>query len=135
MDFSKEEKPKDNEGKTIEDAAPVITIETRILNSMTPLWVKQKSEITTEEYHKFYQNIFHDWTDPLEIIHTKVEGAVEIPRYYSSHLMLLSIFIPGTTIKALNYIAVMFLSWITVRNYCRNISVLCAGWLIRPIFR
>jgi len=77
MDFTKEEKPTDKEGNEIKDAAPVFSVETRTLNSMTPLWVKNKSEIKPEEYHEFYQNVFHDWNDPLEVIHTKAEGVVE----------------------------------------------------------
>jgi molecular chaperone HtpG len=77
MDFTKEEKPTDKDGKEIKDAAPVISVETRTLNSMTPLWVKNKSEIKPEEYHEFYKNVFHDWNDPLEVIHTKAEGVVE----------------------------------------------------------
>ena len=53
------------------------TLEVRTLNSMTPLWVKPKNEITPEEYSQFYKEVFHAWDDPLEIIHTKAEGAVE----------------------------------------------------------
>ncbi|HWR30777.1 MAG TPA: molecular chaperone HtpG [Negativicutes bacterium] len=53
------------------------TLEVRTLNSMTPLWVKSKNEITPEEYSQFYKEVFHAWDDPLEIIHTKAEGAVE----------------------------------------------------------
>lgn len=77
MDFTKEEKPTDKDGKEIKDATPIITVETRTLNSMTPLWTRNKAEIKTEEYHEFYKNVFHDWNDPLEVIHTKVEGVVE----------------------------------------------------------
>jgi len=77
MTFSKEEKPLDADGKVIEDAPAIQTAETRTLNSMTPLWTRNKNEITKEEYHQFYKNLFLDWEDPLEIIHTKVEGAVE----------------------------------------------------------
>ncbi|WP_371370876.1 molecular chaperone HtpG [Sporomusa aerivorans] len=77
MNFNKEEKPVDAEGKVIEDAAPKQTVEVRTLNSMTPLWTRAKSDITQEEYHQLYKNMFHAWEDPLDIIHSKVEGAVE----------------------------------------------------------
>ena len=53
------------------------TQEVRTLNSMTPLWVKSKNEIKPEEYSQFYKEVFHAWDDPLEVIHTKAEGAVE----------------------------------------------------------
>lgn len=77
MNFIKEEKPLDADGKGIEDAPAIQTVEVETLNSMTPLWTKNKSEITKEEYHQLYQNLFHDWESPLEIVHSKVEGAVE----------------------------------------------------------
>lgn len=51
MDFTKEEKPTDEEGKEIKDAPPVISVETKTLNSITPLWTRNKSEIKPEEYH------------------------------------------------------------------------------------
>jgi molecular chaperone HtpG len=77
MNFIKEEKPVDADGKIIEDAAPAKTVEVRTLNSMTPLWTRPKNEISPEEYHQLYKNLFHAWEDPLDIIHSKVEGAVE----------------------------------------------------------
>lgn len=69
MNFVKEEKGDDGENHS--------TVEVRTLNSMAPLWTRSKNDITPEEYGKFYQSLFHDWEDPLEIIHSKVEGAVE----------------------------------------------------------
>ncbi|MDU2064531.1 MAG: molecular chaperone HtpG [Sporomusaceae bacterium] len=77
MNFIHKEKPLDNEGKVIEDAPETESVEVRTLNSMTPLWSRNKSEITQEEYQKFYQSQFHDWEEPLEVIHSRVEGAVE----------------------------------------------------------
>ena len=77
MAFDKEEKPKDEEGKVIEDAEPVKTTEIRTLNSMKPLWTKNKSEISQEEYTEFIKNQFHDWEAPMEIFHNKTEGNVE----------------------------------------------------------
>jgi molecular chaperone HtpG len=53
------------------------SLELRTLNSMTPLWVRPKNEITAEEYSQFYKEVFHAWDDPLETVHTKAEGAVE----------------------------------------------------------
>lgn len=77
MNFIKEEKPLDADGKVQEDAPAVQTVEMRVLNSQSPLWTRNKNEIKKEEYHQLYKNLFHDWEDPLEIIHSKVEGAVE----------------------------------------------------------
>ena len=77
MDFVTEEKPKDKDGKVIEDAKPEKKVEVRTLNSMQPLWTKNKSDIKPEEYNEFYKNQFHEWEDPMEVFHTKAEGTVE----------------------------------------------------------
>ncbi|MBQ3150989.1 MAG: molecular chaperone HtpG [Clostridia bacterium] len=50
--------------------------ETRVLNSMVPIWKKNKSEITPEEYKSFYMDKFFDYEDPAKVIHSKVEGNV-----------------------------------------------------------
>ena len=44
------------------------------LNSMIPLWKKNKKDITEEEYNNFYTNKFMDYEKPLKVIHTSVEG-------------------------------------------------------------
>ncbi len=50
------------------------TVVTETLNSMTPLWRKNKNEITDEEYNNFYKEKFYDYMDPLMHIHVKTEG-------------------------------------------------------------
>ncbi len=50
------------------------TEELEILNSMTPLWRKSKSDITEEDYQKFYKDKFHDWENPAKVIHMQAEG-------------------------------------------------------------
>jgi molecular chaperone HtpG len=47
------------------------------LNSMKPIWARPPSEVTQEEYADFYKQISHDWSEPLETIHTRGEGLVE----------------------------------------------------------
>ena len=46
------------------------------LNSMVPLWRKNKNEITTEQYNDFYKSKFFDFEDPAQVIHSKTEGQV-----------------------------------------------------------
>ena len=48
--------------------------ELETLNSMVPLWKKNKNEISDEEYNNFYKEKFFDWQDPLKVIHTSAEG-------------------------------------------------------------
>lgn len=58
----------DKEGEYKEE----VTVDT--LNSMVPLWRKNKNEITPEEYNEYYKNKFMDFEDPLAVIHSKTEG-------------------------------------------------------------
>ncbi len=49
--------------------------EVETLNTMSPIWKKQKSEVTDEEYANFYKDTFHDYNDPLLTIRSSTEGA------------------------------------------------------------
>lgn len=51
-------------------------VENRTLNSMVPLWRKNKSEISDEDYNNFYQEKFYDFEKPIKVIHSKTEGQV-----------------------------------------------------------
>ncbi len=44
------------------------------LNSMVPLWKKNKSLVTDEEYSNFYKEKFFDWEEPVKVIRQKAEG-------------------------------------------------------------
>lgn len=48
--------------------------EEETLNSMVPIWRKNKNEITQEEYEQFYREKFYDYEAPLKVIHTSTEG-------------------------------------------------------------
>ncbi len=44
------------------------------LNSMVPLWKRDKKEVKDEDYERFYMDKFYDYEKPLRTINTKVEG-------------------------------------------------------------
>ena len=48
--------------------------ELETLNSMVPIWKKQKSEVTDEEYNEFYKNHFSDYAGPARVIVSRTEG-------------------------------------------------------------
>ena len=50
--------------------------EVETLNSMVPIWQKNKKDVTEEEYNNFYKEKFYDYEDPVAVIHASVEGAV-----------------------------------------------------------
>jgi len=74
MDMEKS-KLKDGTGTDGKEPEYETYIETETLNSMTPLWRKNKNEITDEEYNKFYKEKYYDYTDPVKHIHIKTEGS------------------------------------------------------------
>lgn len=57
------------------------------LNSLIPIWKKDKSKITDEEYNTFYSDKFFDYEEPIAHIHTKAEGTIEYTSliYIPSH--------------------------------------------------
>lgn len=48
--------------------------ETETLNSMVPIWRRNKSELSDADYHHFYREKFFDFEDPLRVIHSSTEG-------------------------------------------------------------
>ncbi|MEO5357830.1 MAG: molecular chaperone HtpG [Nitrospirae bacterium YQR-1] len=52
-------------------------IEEEKLNSQKAIWLRDKSEITEQDYNEFYKHVAHDFTDPMKVIHYKAEGMTE----------------------------------------------------------
>ena len=74
MDFETQkmvEGTEENENPEYESA-----VETRTVNSMVPLWKRPKSEITEEDFTRFYQDHYYDYAKPLDTIFFNVEGTV-----------------------------------------------------------
>ena len=65
----------DENGKEIEGQFDEKT-ETKTLNSMIPLWKKNKKDVTEEDLNKFYKDNFMDYEDPLLALNLNVEGMV-----------------------------------------------------------
>jgi len=82
MDITRK-KPKSNDSDEYVDYT-----EEEIINSMVPIWRKSKSELTDEDYEKFYQEKRFGFDKPLKHIHLSVDGTV---RYQAI------LYIPETT--------------------------------------
>ena len=65
MEEEKITKKDDKEEKKLED---------KTLNSMVPIWKKQKSSVKDEDYNSFYTDKFYDYEAPLKVIRSEVEG-------------------------------------------------------------
>lgn len=84
--------------------------ELEILNSMIPLWKRDKKDVSDEEYNNFYKEKFMDFTDPARVISSKTEGSAT----YNALL-----FIPGRA--PFNYYT---------RDYEKGLQLYASGVLI-----
>ena len=66
----------------------ITTYEEETINSMIPIWKKNKNEVSETEYNTFYNDKFLDYDKPLKTIHSKVEGQCTYNAllYIPSHL-------------------------------------------------
>jgi molecular chaperone HtpG len=62
---------------TLKKGERVKVREDETLNSRKALWLKDKADISAEDYNEFYKHVSHDFTDPLKVIHYKAEGTSE----------------------------------------------------------
>ena len=82
MDMEKEEEIPEAERLTDKDGKPIgdktrTVVREETLNSREAIWVKNKADVTDEEYEEFYKHVSHDWNAPLTHLHLKFEGATE----------------------------------------------------------
>ena len=61
--------------------------EMKVINSLVPLWKRNKKDISEEEYNTFYSDKFFDYETPLKTIHTSLEGIISFNSllYIPSH--------------------------------------------------
>ncbi len=67
----KKSRPKKDNEKEYEDY-----FEDETLNSMVPIWRKNKNELKPEDYDQFYMDKHFGYDKPLRVIHSSVEGVV-----------------------------------------------------------
>jgi molecular chaperone HtpG len=69
MDKTVEADPEEENGET--------SIEEETVNQASALWTRARSEIKDDEYREFYKHVAHDYEDPIDWSHNRVEGTNE----------------------------------------------------------
>ncbi|MBE6134134.1 MAG: molecular chaperone HtpG [Erysipelotrichaceae bacterium] len=75
MEVTKSKPKLDKDGKEIEGKTEEYK-EKETLNSMIPLWKKNKADVSEEELNNFYKEKFNDYEDPLLSLFVKVDGTI-----------------------------------------------------------
>jgi len=68
------EEQKNDKGEVTTEAKPA---EWKAVNKANALWMRNKNDITQEEYNEFYKSVANDYLDPLKHSHNRVEGKQE----------------------------------------------------------
>ena len=71
MDIEREEE------STIDKTQKVKVKKEETLNSRKAIWLKNKSDITEEDYNEFYKHVSHDYSNPAKVLHYRAEGSQE----------------------------------------------------------
>lgn len=70
MDIT-EKRPKEGSDNELEDYT-----EEQVINSMVPIWKKNKNELTSEDYEQFYSEKRYGFDKPLTLLHINVDGTI-----------------------------------------------------------
>ena len=96
--------------------------EDETLNSMVPIWKRDKKKVKDEEYAQFYKDKFGDYSDPARVIQSKTEAPPRLTRCCSSLRARPTTTIPRNMKRACSSIPAACSSWKNAPTCCRIIS-------------
>ena len=91
--------------------------EEETLNSMKALWLKDRSEVTDEEYNDFYKHISHDFHPPAKVVHYKAEGTSE----FASLLFVPSMSPANILYRDFKYGPMLYVKRVRIMDYCEDL--------------
>ena len=87
------------------------------LNSMKALWLKEGSEVTTEEYNDFYKHISHDFHPPAKVIHYKAEGTSE----FAALMFIPSVAPVNMLYRDFKYGPMLYVKRVRIMDHCEEL--------------
>ncbi len=87
------------------------------LNSMKALWLKERSEVSTEEYNDFYKHISHDFHPPAKVIHYKAEGTSE----FSALMFIPSVAPVNMLYRDFKYGPMLYVKRVRIMDHCEDL--------------
>jgi len=87
------------------------------LNSMKAVWLKEKSEVTTQEYSDFYKHISHDFHSPAKVIHYKAEGTSE----FAALMFVPSVAPVNMLYRDFKYGPMLYVKRVRIMDHCEDL--------------
>ncbi|MEN6615149.1 MAG: molecular chaperone HtpG, partial [Syntrophorhabdus sp.] len=91
--------------------------EEETLNSMKALWLKDKSDVTDEEYNDFYKHISHDFHPPAKIVHYKAEGTSE----FAALMFIPSVAPVNMLYRDFKYGPMLYVKRVRIMDHCEEL--------------
>jgi len=87
------------------------------LNSMKALWLKDRSEVASEEYDDFYKHISHDFHPPAKVIHYRAEGTSE----FAALMFVPSVAPVNMLYRDFKYGPMLYVKRVRIMDHCEDL--------------
>lgn len=111
MDVEREKESKLKKGEKVR------LVEEETLNSMKAIWLKNRSEISENEYHEFYKHVAHDFSDPAKIVHYRAEGTSE----FTALLYIPSVRPPDIFYREYKVGPMLYVKRVKIMDHCEDV--------------